>query len=47
MAEEILADFVTIQSYTPSDPLCGPPPSEREAFSEEMHPIGSLLEGGF
>ena len=37
--------IVTIQPYTPSDPLCGPPPSEREAFSEETRPIGSLLEG--
>ena len=35
---------VTIQSYTPSDPLRGPPPSGREAFSAEIRSIGSLSE---
>ena len=44
MAVQILADLVTIQSRTPSDPLRGPPPSKREAFGEQMRLIGSLPE---
>ena len=40
----IETEEVTIQSYTPSDPVCGPPPSMREAFGEEICPIGSSLE---
>ena len=39
------AILVSIQSITPSDPLRGPPPSQREAFGAVIRPIGSLSEG--
>ena len=37
--------LVTIQSCAPSDPLRGTPIPGREAFGEEIRPVGSLPEG--